>query len=59
MKGVAICLWAENVSKTAEFYQKLLGLTDPPIWPEIWLNLSKIADFIRTAGCPQVWRWLF
>lgn len=45
---VAICLWAENIPETAEFYQKLLGLTDPPSKQEnrIRLRLDGAVLFI-------------
>lgn len=28
---IAVSVWAENIAETAEFYQKLLELTEPPV----------------------------
>ncbi len=45
---VAVCLWAENVPETSEFYQTLLGATDPPVRQEgrIRLKLGGAVLFI-------------
>ena len=44
----AVCLWAENIHETAEFYQKLLELQEPPTEQNnrIRLRLNRAVFFI-------------